>query len=121
MTPQYVLRKSLCRPAYCYDGADRIRRVKSEIENMGYANDYAEPGYETPERGILFANWNLFCTEAVTLCERMGFAIEWSDEWSTCGDCGRAVRTSPDSYAWELSFVLDEGELLCEECAEDQP
>src|SRR5678816_1797897 len=35
------------------------------------------------------------------LAEKAGYAVEWSDEWSTCDDCGKAVRTSPDSYGWK--------------------
>ena len=113
MTPQYVLRKSLCRPVESYT----VRQAEQEIDNLLYSHDYAEPGYETLKRGILFANWNLFCAKAVTLCERMGFEIEWSDEWTTCSDCDKAVRTSPDSAYWTPSYVITkDGDFWCKEC-----
>ncbi len=97
MTPEYILRKSLCRPPFCgpYDESARI----NEIENVGLAGEYGEPGYSNPKRGILFANWNKFCCEVTDLLERAGYEIERSDEWTTCGNCGVALRTSPDRYS----------------------
>jgi hypothetical protein len=29
---------------------------------------------------------------------RLGFDLEWSDEWTDCGACGRLVRTQANSY-----------------------
>lgn len=133
MTPQYVLRKSLCRPAFCGHHVSKdateeqianaqqadIRLALSEIERMNYAADYAEPGYHSPEKGILFANWNYFPRGITDLLERMGYEIEWSDEWSTCSDCGKAVRTSADSYSWQPSyFIMNECEIYCKDCAD---
>lgn len=43
-------------------------------------------------------------------------SIEWEDELSGCSDCGAAVRTSPDCYAWEGYYVLGDGELICGDC-----
>lgn len=140
MTPQYILRKSLCRPAHCFSAHvpgkgyvnrgeletdrpeyDKQRRhaAESEIENLGWANGYAEPGYQDPERGVLFANWNVFPRGVDDILERAGYAIEWSDEWSTCSDCGKAFRTSADSYGWQPSYViLNECELVCRDCVD---
>jgi hypothetical protein len=125
MTPQYILRKSLCRPPHCgardklgNDDKERnLRSAESEIENLGFATGYAEPGYTDPAKGILFANWNYFPRGLDSILERAGYAIEWSDEWSTCGDCGLAVRSSPDSYGWQPSYaILGECDLLCSDC-----
>lgn len=137
MTPQYILRKSLCRPAHCFsafvpgqgyvnDGSrvdlhddyekQRQRRAESEIENMGFAPKYAEPGYDDPIKGILFADWNVFARGVDRILERAGYAIEWSDEWTTCGDCGNAVRTQPDSWIWKPSYVISENGIYCKEC-----
>lgn len=143
MTPQYILRKSLCRPAHCYssyvpgkgyvgtahvaDGnqwsvvdptyhEQRKRSAMSEIENMGYATEYAEPGYKQPDKGILFADWNVFPSKVTDLLERYGYKCEWSDEWSFCDGCGKAFRTSPDSYGWKQSWVEVNNSFLCEEC-----
>lgn len=95
------------------------RDAQSEIDNMGYASEYAEPGYEQPKKGILFANWNRLPRGLDDILEKAGYAIEWSDEWFTC-DCGKAVRTSADSYCWTPSYKeTKHGEILCKDCAED--
>jgi hypothetical protein len=92
--------------------------VQSEIDNMGFAPSYAEPGYDQPKRGVLFANWNRFPRGFDSVLERAGYAIEWSDEWTTCDDCGKALRTQPDSYGWTPAYVEDEsGNIMCRDCA----
>jgi hypothetical protein len=84
---------------------------------MGFAKEYAEPGYSQPDKAILFANWNYFPRGIDTILENYGFAIEWSDEWSTCEDCGKAVRTNPDCWDWKPSFALvGDCTLLCLDC-----
>jgi hypothetical protein len=94
-------------------------RAISEIENMGFAGEYAELGYTQPKRGILFANWNYFSHEAWDMLQRMGFECEWSDEWTTCEDCGKAVRTTADSYGWQPSYFMpDDCTILCRDCCD---
>jgi len=89
----------------------------SEIENLGYAKEYAEPGYTDPERGILFANWNYFPRGVDSILEQYGFEIEWSDEWHRCDDCGKAVRHQPDSWSWQPYYqLLNECEVVCGDC-----
>jgi hypothetical protein len=117
MTPERILRASLCRPPSCgpYDRSSR----ESEIENMLFSDEYAEPGYGDAGKGILFANWNMFCREAVDLLGELGYQIEWSDEWTCCSECGKALRISPDSYRWQPSyFLVNECEELCIECVD---
>ena len=46
-----------------------------------------------------------------------GIELEWSDEGSSCDDCGRWVRTEPDNYFWEPRHVVSGGELFCHRCA----
>jgi hypothetical protein len=128
MTPEYILTKSLCRPAYCGDSeyfepdeakrrANDIRSALREIENLGYAREYAEPGYTNPKRGILFANWNCFPRGIDSLLERYGYEVEWSDEWATCDGCSKAVRTEPDGWDWSPSYEYVEGEgTYCKDC-----
>ena len=120
MTPQFIMRASLCREPHCARG-DWRREARAIVENLNYAAEYAEPGYEDPRKGILFANWNYFPSELEGILERYGFAIEWDDEWSTCDGCDKAVRTSPDSYGWQPSSLVTEGAILCRDClfAED--
>jgi hypothetical protein len=118
MTPEYILRKSLCRKPHCANEGPEANtcRAISELENMGFASAYAEPGYTQPDKGILFANWNYFPNEVTALLEQYGYAIEWSDEWYTC-ECGKAVRTTADSYSWQPSYVmLHECEIVCLDC-----
>lgn len=49
--------------------------------------------------------------------EKMGIEIEWSDETTGCTECGKMIRTEPDCYSWQPSFV----ENLCHECIESDP
>lgn len=96
-----------------YDRADYLRQLErsaqSEVDNMGFAPDYAEPGYDTPAKGVLFANWNCLPENLDRILERAGYAVEWSDEWTMCEDCQRAFRTSADSFCWSPAGVYMEG------------
>lgn len=108
-----------------FDRAEFLRQLerdaKSEIENSGFAPHYSEPGYTQPERGIIFMNWNKFPRGLDSILERAGYAIEWSDEWSTCDECGGAVRTSPDSHGWERAYTMpDDCSIICHKCTDWQ-
>lgn len=142
MTPQYIMKKSLCRKAHCFSshvpeqgyigtgsniGADtkeeyvrqRMRSAQSEIDNMDIACGYAEPGYQDPAKGVIFANWNVFPSGIDRILEAYGYAIEWSDEWTACHGCNKAVRTSPDSWDWKPGWnqtAIENGEFLCLDC-----
>ena len=106
--------------------------------DVSWAEGYAEPGYTDSDVGVVFANWNNVTrydrdtgerTTVDATPERMlrmfeaaGAEVEWSDEWSTCCDCGKAVRTSPDSYCWTQSFsILNDCELVCSDCIQADP
>lgn len=102
--------------------ADYLRQladsVQSEIDNIGWAEGYAEPGYDAPKNGVVLADWNVFPRGLDSILERAGYAIEWSDEWTTCESCNRLVRTSPNSYSWTRSYYLaNECEIICRNCA----
>src|SRR5262245_2729049 len=105
-----------------YDRADYLRQLEqtatSEIENIGWAAEYAEPGYQQPRKGVLWANWNNLPRDLGDLLEKAGWACEWSDEWTTCDACQKAIRTEPDSFCWEPSYAVGEhdGEVLCKAC-----
>jgi len=144
MTPQYILRAALRSMVYghhrphCFstwiggtysDGSDPSTRTEyllalaraceTEIDNLGYAPAYAEPGYTDPERGILFADWNKFPRDFDRVLQRAGYETEWSDEWSTCEDCGRAFRTSPDSYHYSPYYmIIGECSIVCLDCVD---
>ena len=93
------------------------RAARSEVDNLIYAKDYAEPGYTAGAKGVVFANWNIFPRHFDRVLENAGYSREWSDEWSICEDCGRAVRTSGDSYGWQPSYAMpDDGAIVCHDC-----
>lgn len=114
------------------------RRTQSQLDDIRCCGEYAEPGYTDPASGlIVFGNWNNpseyvaetreFKTldntmqRVAKLLEKLGAELEWSDEWSECSDCNRAVRTSSNSYGWQQSFAFVNDKLLCAECIESDP
>jgi len=42
----------------------------------------------------------------------------FSDEYSTCGQCGEIIKTSPDSWGWQPDFWLGDGDIVCHKCLE---
>ena len=105
-----------------FDRGDYLRQLersaKSECDNMGFSAEYAEPGYEQPKKGILFANWNHLPRDLDKILEKLGYAVEWSDEWSTCSNCNKAFRLSADSYIWEPAYKELSDGTYCLKCAE---
>ena len=92
-----------------------------DVDDIRYSHEYAEPGYSNPSKGILFANWNHVSQRVQDILERAGFAIEWQDEWTTCGNCNRALREKPDCYSWQPSFAsYSDGETLCLDCLDPE-
>jgi len=100
---------------------------RSRIEAITFAPGFCEPGYDS-DQPVAFGNWNFFHGEEVSAnwrdllpkigekLEELGFELEWSDEWATCPECGKAFRTSPDSYGWTRSYYDFDGEWVCHEC-----
>ena len=93
--------------------------LKDDVD-VEYVDEYAEPGYSVDDKGILLANWNEYKRER-EVGERLGYNIEWSDEWTTCDACMRAIRTSGTSYGWFPYYVIFNrwGEEICRDCMED--
>ncbi len=116
LSAEYILRASLCREPHCASEPNWKQRAESEIENMDFAPAYAESGYTQPDRGILFANWNYFPRDIGDVLERAGYAIEWSDEWTRCDNCNKAIRTSADCYDWQPSYVWLHDCPVCVTC-----
>lgn len=95
---------------------DRLDRIYPSAY-FGYAHGCNEPGYD--DKPVLLANWNHVPPHVFDKLEELGYSCEWSDEWATCCECGKAVRTSPNSYDWQPSYIImHECELLCLECAD---
>ena len=82
--------------------------------------DYAEPGYGNRGFPILTANWNDVSETAQTWLEQR-FELEWSDEWSTCGNCYKLVRISGDCWDWKPFYTIGDGELTCGDCIVEYP
>lgn len=103
-----------------FDRADYLQQLerdaRAEVENIGYAATYAEPGYAQPARGVLFANWNRLPRNIDRTLERAGYAVEWSDEWTTCEDCGAAYRTEPDCWTPAGGYCETCTAELCRAC-----
>jgi len=74
--------------------------------------EYGEPGYDTPEHGIWFANWNNVPRFVGDWLESHGYATEWSDEWIISYETNKAYRSSPDSYGWKQSYVMLDGDFI---------
>ena len=86
------------------------KRCKGDVEWCG---QYGEPGYDAPEHGIIFANWNHVSRPVQDWLEHHGYALEWSDEWIVDWEVSKAYRTSPDSYGWRPSYVmLESGDII---------
>jgi hypothetical protein len=113
------------------------QRLSEQIREL-WAHEYAEPGYG-PGVAVM-GNWNeprwlerdlsdankakatRLWARMQSALEKVGAQLEWEDEWSSCGDCGRIVRTQGDSYSWQPSFaIVNECELVCHECLESDP
>lgn len=97
----------------------------------------AEPGYEN--KPMVLGNWNNVdrydderhervdvddtMSRLANVFERMGWEVEWEDEWAVCDNCGKAVRTQADSYHWQGYYWAnyDDGVLVCGDCVKDDP
>lgn len=78
------------------DGWDTINKMTAIIEQYPGAKEYwKERGYDPDEFGF-------------------------SDEYTTCSDCGKIIRTSPDCYQWEPDYIITDGEILCCECVKSE-
>src|ERR1019366_1344343 len=93
-------------------GTDADKRKASFANGLQWFDEYAD-GRSAPN-GIVAANWNNADTydkelqKRITyperiesrLCaifEKLGVEIEWSDQVSSCSDCGKCIQTEPDS------------------------
>lgn len=115
----------------CARNSTENREALSHLEDVQIYSGYAEPGYSDPDSGVIcVGNWNDVSRYVDGKCEtvdntmprlaglleRMGAELEWCDEWTCCGDCGKIVRMSADSYHWTASYVDVEGDVLCMDC-----
>ena len=92
-----------------------------------YTEGYAEPGYEG--KVVAIGNWNnvdeydcvakerkvvsTLPRRLARVLEKLHIECEWGDEWVACNDCGKLLRTQPDSMWWKPSFYCDENGAHC--------
>jgi uncharacterized protein with PIN domain len=108
---------------------------RARIDEMQlHVDGYAEPGYSGEI--VMTGDWNTItrwdnaarksvCLDDTPgrvreLLEKIGVEIEWEDEWSTCDECCRLVRTSADSYSWKASYAYDDGGITCHDCIDPE-
>ena len=84
-------------------------------------NLICEPGYDKTKKGWCIANWNHISDELCRWLESEGYDVEWSDEWTTCSDCGGLIRTQPSGYGWKRYSVITDGEEVCGDCLKKDP
>jgi len=103
-----------------------ISDILEYIDRIGEHADFyggvSEMGYD--DIFTIAANWNP--PKMKKLCDWIdkffqgNISIEWSDEWTGCCNCYKAVRTSADSYGWQTSWVwTSDCEMLCHECVKN--
>lgn len=93
----------------------RTEIVLNYLQDKHYAEwcgEYGEPGYQDPEEGIVFCNWNNVPKWVGEYLEEAGYECEWSDEWIIDYDYGKAYRTSPDCYSWQPQIMFTDGDFL---------
>lgn len=92
-----------------------------ESRSFEWTDGYAASEPEAaPEHGVVRADWNDLPECLFDLFERYGFGAEWSDQWSTCGQCYQSIRTEPDSYCWKPAFHVTHGDIICDACWNDE-
>jgi len=111
------------------------REALNRIEEIQFG-EVGERGYDN-ETLTAFANWNSVrawvkdkgyvgeedktMERLAAIFEKGGLQIEWSDEWSACGECYKYYRTSPDGYDWLPSLVWEtDCDLVCPECLDHE-
>ena len=96
------------------------REATQEIENLGYASEYAD-GRDCGAKGVIWANWNALPRGLDTILERLGYSLEWSDCVSTCDTCYKAIQTEPDCYSWTPEYTIGDGYIMCAACLKEDP
>jgi hypothetical protein len=77
--------------------------------------DYGEPGYHSPDNGVMLGNWNDVPQYIKNGLERRGFSLEWYDGWTINHDTNKAYRTTPSHYGWKPYFIQNDwtnGEII---------
>lgn len=104
--------------AYC------CSRTQTHVNDITQGN--VEPGYN--DEPFALGDWwvrvdgDLRESKVVQLLTACGVDSAFYDEWTTCTECYKAVRTSPDHYGWKRSYHLfHDCEVVCHECIAEDP
>jgi len=125
-------------PGFVIEVAERMAKklglCNSHASDIQWYREYAD-GREAPKAGIFVANWNNDQTRQGNryvdvpgnimrrlgdILERMGGELEWSDQVSSCDDCGRLIQTEPDCYSWQPEFEVGDGSIVCTDCMDPE-
>jgi hypothetical protein len=80
---------------------------------------YVEPGYDAKKDIIFLADWNKYPQKFVNWLES-NFDVEWCDEWMSCSNCGKLLRTQGNSYFWKPSYEIGDGCIYCRDCIDEE-
>ena len=137
-----MARTLMQRAARLLERAQRMAppELRNELENLQLVDGYACQRDDSQERDVVaLADWNEQDRYDATtgrrlpirggklierlgeFFERIGVQCEWSDEWSICGDCYRAIRTEPDSHGYRPQYWVGDGDIFCHWCLADNP
>ena len=114
----------------------RLERVLDYVDGkIQLVVGCCEPGYE--DKPVAMADWNdtteynpktgnrrvidRSMPRIAKILGKMGYEVEWEDEWHICEACGKAVRCQPDCYAWKAYYWLSECTILCGNCVKSDP
>ncbi len=120
---------------------DRVTLLLDIAEKQGFdiqtTDGCVEPGYD--DKPVVLGDWNDIRTykpggnevisrnttpaRLAALFEKLGYSVEWNDEWVTCESCQKAVRCRENSYSWRPYFWCDpvHCEIHCGNCIKDDP
>ena len=101
-----------------------LQNVMAYLEKKNIHFDFypgiAEMGYT--DKPMICANWNPDNMNKLYKWAENYFdnlELDWSDEWTNCSECYKAIRTSPDSYGWLPSYLwTSDCSIACVECYE---
>ncbi len=130
-------------PHYAVSAANAcVTLAQCELDSID-SGEVVEPGYQDGLR--FFGNWNTCHARQAdgyyrspnhagelpddktmerlgNILEKMGYTLEWSDEWSSCDGCGKFIRTEPDCYGWkQYGAMVGECDLHCGDCIAADP
>jgi len=95
-----------------------IDHLEKKDVYVDYYNGCSEPGYI--DQTVLTANWNDTNLDDFIETYFDDISIEWSDEWTYCQECNKAIRILADSHGWQKYYLLDEEHYeICLDCVKN--